>query len=229
MSVRLSVGSPRACSGLIYAGVPMAAPASVAPATGGQRIDPVEPFRNPEVENLHLAFLRQRDVGGLQVAMDDALFMGRIQPVGDLARHREDARQRHRIFGLSGDHASQRRPLDQFHDQRRCAAGLVEAKYLRDVRMIERGQHPRFPLERHQPLAIAGHGDGEDLDRDVALEPRVVRAIDLAHPARSQDADDVVPADAGGPPIGVRGLEPGTAARTARRWVSAASSSASRA
>ena len=49
-----------------------------------------------------------------------------------------------------------------------------------DVRMVERGKRPRLALE-----ARAEYRPLEDLDRDVATEPSVARAVDLAHPARA--------------------------------------------
>ena len=38
---------------------------------------------------------------------------------------------------------------------------------------------------------------GQDLERDVAVEPRVARAVDLAHAARAEGRDDLVRAEAG--------------------------------
>jgi len=39
----------------------------------------------PEVENLHHSRGRDHDVGRLQVAMNDVLFVGRFKSIGDLA------------------------------------------------------------------------------------------------------------------------------------------------
>ena len=41
----------------------------------------------------------------------------------------------------------QRRPLDQLHDQRVQAVVLLDAVNRRDMRVVERGQDPRFALE----------------------------------------------------------------------------------
>ena len=43
-------------------------------------------FGEAEVEDLDGAVGRDLDVGGLEVAVDDALLVRRFQPVGDLAR-----------------------------------------------------------------------------------------------------------------------------------------------
>ena len=49
--------------------------------------------------------------------------------------------------------------------------------------MIQRGEHLRFALEARQTVGIAANDVGQDLERDVALQLRVARAIHLAHPA----------------------------------------------
>ena len=62
--------------------------------------------------------------------------------------------------------------------------------------MIERGQDLRFALEAGEPVGVEGEQFGEDLQRDVAIELRVVRAIDLPHPARAQGRLNLVRAKA---------------------------------
>ena len=53
----------------------------------------------------------------------------------------------------------------------------------RDVRVIQRREHLRLALEPREPVRIGRERLGQHLDRDVAVQPRVARAIDLAHPA----------------------------------------------
>ena len=62
--------------------------------------------------------------------------------------------------------------------------------------MIERGGRARFLLEPAQPIGVTGERRRQDLDGDVAAEPRVARAIDLAHAARTDGVDDFVGAKA---------------------------------
>jgi hypothetical protein len=52
-----------------------------------------------------------------------------------------------------------------------------------DVRVAERRQQLRFPPEACEPLGIGGDRLRQELERDVAPEPRVLRAPDLAHAA----------------------------------------------
>ena len=55
-----------------------------------------------------------------------------------------------------------------------------------DVRVIQRREHLRFAPETRQPIGVRGEQLGEDLDRDVAIQLRVARTIDLAHAAGAE-------------------------------------------
>jgi hypothetical protein len=50
-------------------------------------------------------------------------------------------------------------------------------------RMMKRRQQARFPFETTAAIRILRDRRGQHLDGDVASELRVVRAIDLSHPA----------------------------------------------
>src|SRR5580704_14190194 len=58
--------------------------------------------------------------------------------------------------------------------------------------MIERGQHLGFALESCESLRIASGKVRQNLDGDVAIQPLIVRPIDLAHPAGAERCDDLV-------------------------------------
>ena len=66
------------------------------------------------------------------------------------------------------------------------AVGFFEAVDGGDVRMVQRREHLRFAAEPREPIGIVGERVGQDLDRDVAIQLRVARAIDLAHAARAE-------------------------------------------
>ena len=55
----------------------------------------------------------------------------------------------------------------------------------------------RFALEPREPIGVGGERLGQDLDRDVAIQLRVARAIDLAHAAGAEGRQDLVRAEAG--------------------------------
>ena len=69
-------------------------------------------LRQSEVQDLGVAALGDEDVGRLDVAMDDAFGMRRIQRVGDLDRQRQQRLSLHR---LPGDAVLQRHAIEEFH------------------------------------------------------------------------------------------------------------------
>ena len=160
MSVRLSTGLPRACSGDMYAAVPITTPACVAAAGDRRRRRHVrrgaverESLREPEVEDFDLPVRRDLDVGGLQVAMHDPLLVRRLERVGNLVRDRQRLLHRDRS---GGDPFGERLSRHQLQDQRQRPVGFLQAVDRRDVRMVQRRQHLRFPLEASQPLGVRG-------------------------------------------------------------------------
>ena len=63
--------------------------------------------------------------------------------------------------------------------------------------MRERGDGLRFALEARAAIRIAGNAGRQDLDRDVAIEPRVARAVDLAHAAGADRGDHLIRPESG--------------------------------
>ena len=66
-----------------------------------------------------------------------------------------------------------------------------------DIGMIERRGGPRLLLEARAPGGIVREFDGQHLERDLATQAGVARAIHFAHPARPERGDDLVWAEAG--------------------------------
>ena len=150
---------------------------------GGRRLG------QAEVEHLHRAVGLHLDVAGLEIAMNDPSLVGGLQRVGDLVgdRHRLRDRQRPPLQPLG-----QRRALDELEDEGMHALRLLEAVDRPDVRVVERGQQPRFPFEARPPVGVRGEEGREDLDRDVTAEARVPRAIHLAHTTRADEVQDLI-------------------------------------
>ena len=71
----------------------------------------------------------------------------------------------------------QRRPFDQFHDERLGAVDVFEAVDVRDVGVIERGECPRFAFEAREAVGILRDGRRQHLDDDIAsARGRLTRA-----------------------------------------------------
>ena len=62
--------------------------------------------------------------------------------------------------------------------------------------MGQRRNRLRFGLKSRERRRIGRHCLRHDFDRDVAIQPRVARAIDLAHAPGAERSDDLVGAEA---------------------------------
>ena len=155
---------------------------------------------------------RDLDVGRLEVAMDDPCGVRGLESVGDLPRDRErlvqrktdplrlavapvpDARSRP-ASARSVTHAvhqlGERGAIDQLHHDR-LGGAVLHAVDRGDVRVVERSQRLRLAREPASRSAIVANRLGQDLDRDVAIELRVARAIHLAHAAGPERPEDFV-------------------------------------
>ena len=63
--------------------------------------------------------------------------------------------------------------------------------------MLELGQDLRLAPEAREAVRVGSESLGEDLDRDLALQLRVGRAVDDPHPALAERAGDLVATEAG--------------------------------
>ena len=155
------------------------------------------PLGEAEVGDLGRAFPEgrvggpcQQDVGGLQVAVDDALPVGgvhaprqvRDQP-GRLAR-----RQRVGPAQALGQAAAR----DEFQREERPAVGLADFVDLDDVGVVEAGDDLRFGEEtgvfrRSVAAIVQDHLEGDD-----AVELELAGLVDDAHAAAAQLAKDLI-------------------------------------
>ena len=62
--------------------------------------------------------------------------------------------------------------------------------------MLERGNGAGLALEPRAPLRIRRHVGRQHFDRDRPIEPRVAGLVDFAHPARAEQREDLVRAEA---------------------------------
>ena len=148
-------------------------------------------LREAEVEDLHHPVRRDLDVGGLQVAVDNPFFVGDVEGLGDLPRDAQRVTNgKPRALRLLTrdirEGVGKRLPVHELENQEPDAFGFLEAIDRADVRMIQRGEHPRLPLEAREPLGVARECVRQEFDRDIALELRVARAVHLTHAARTE-------------------------------------------
>ena len=139
----------------------------------------------PEIEHLHRAVLCELDIGGLQIAMHDAVLVRRFERFGNLTGNRQRFVNRDRSLR---DAVCQRRAVDELEHE----GPLFEAVDLRDVRMVERRQHLRLALKARDAIGIGGKEIRKNLDGDVAAQPRITRSIHFAHAACADGGHNLV-------------------------------------
>src|SRR5262249_10953862 len=94
------------------------------------------------------------------------------------------------------DAIGKRCSLDELEDEGANAIRFFEAVDRCDVRMIERSKELRFALEPREPVGIEREVGRQDLQRDVAIELCVTRAIHLAHAAGTDGGENLVRTEA---------------------------------
>ena len=77
------------------------------------------------------------------------------------------------------------------------ATAVFESEDRRNVRVIDGRQDLRFALESRKSIRIVGERWRQDLDRDVAIQLGIAGAVDLTHPADSNQGVDPVRPDEG--------------------------------
>ena len=131
-----------------------------------------------EVENLHEAVLRDHEVLGLQIAVDDPGGVRLREGVRDLRGDRENPFGRKRP---SRDELTQSRSLDELHRDPRNGAGLADLVDRDDVRVVQRRGGARLLLEAGEPVRVGRERLRQHLDRDFAAQPRIARLVHLSH------------------------------------------------
>ena len=149
-------------------------------------LDRFERLRKAEVQHLHGAVRPHLDIRRLEIAVDDPLLVCGFEGFRDLPRDRQRIVDGNRPLR---DAIGERGPLDQLQHERLDAVRFFKAVDRGDVRMVERREHLRLALEAREPIGIAREELGKDLQRDITIELRVTRTIDLAHAACAECRD----------------------------------------
>ena len=125
-----------------------------------------------EIEHFHAIARGDEDVGGFDVAVDDARAMRGVQRVGNLDAHVEQRVQAQRT---RGEPILQRRPLQILHHDERSPVLLADVVDRADVWMVERRCGPGFALKAAQRLGITRQIFGDELERHGTAEAANLR------------------------------------------------------
>ena len=90
----------------------------------------------------------------------------------------------------------QRLPLEQFRNREELPVVNAGIEDRQDVRVRERSDGLRLPLEASTPIRVGRDRVGQDFDRHIAAEPRVARPVHLAHSTGAEGRNDLVRAKA---------------------------------
>ena len=142
-----------------------------------------------EIENFGVAAISDEDVGGLDVAMNDAFRVGGVERVGDLDAEIEEQFQ---IEGAAVDAMLQGFAIEAFHCDVGVTVGFADIVNRADVGMIERGGSAGFAAEAFERLRVFSEIVGKKFQGDVAAEVCVFGFVNDAHSAAAEPFDDAV-------------------------------------
>ena len=133
--------------------------------------------------------MREEQVLGLQITMDDAAGVRRRESARHLYGAIEGLARSQRAVTQAGAQCFALEKLG--HDVRHIALApdVVDDQ---QIGMIKGAGRPCLGLEPPDAVGVSGDGASQRLDRDVASQPRVASAIDLAHAASADQTIDLV-------------------------------------
>ena len=138
-----------------------------------------EQLGEAEVEHLHPALSGHHDVGGLEVAVDDAALVCRAQRLRQGNRDLEDPLQGQAPLG---NQLVQRLARHQLHGQEVNSLRLLDGIDGDDAGMVQRRHCLRLPPESLQAVGIGCGFIGEDLERHLPIHGGVQRLVHHPHP-----------------------------------------------
>ncbi len=134
-----------------------------------------------------MAAFGDENVGGLDVAMNDALGVRGVEAVGDVDGEGEEAFE---VHGAAGDGVLEGLALEVLHRDEGLAVGVADFVDGADVGVVEGGGGFGFAAETFEGLGIAGERFGEEFQSDETVEERVLGFVDDAHSAATESFDD---------------------------------------
>ena len=140
------------------------------------------------------ALVGQEQVGGLDVAMDEAGGVGGVEGAGDLG---QQVGRQARVERPSLEPIVEVGALDVAHGQERGALGLTGLVDGDDVGVVDRGRQLRLAQEAGAERLVVCVFGGEQLEGHLAPELALLGEVDDAHAAAPQDALDAIRPEVG--------------------------------
>ena len=127
--------------------------------------------------------INRENIGGLDVAVDDAFGVGRVEAIGNFDG---DVEELGNFDGPALDAVLKSLPFEKFHGDEGAAFEFANIVNGADVGVIEGGSGAGFAMEALDGLGIIGNVVGEEFEGDVAAEAGVLGFVDHAHPAAAE-------------------------------------------
>ena len=151
----------------------------------------LERLGQSEVGDGHAPAAVDENVLRLQVAMNHALLVRRLQPFADLPEDVHGLRKGQPAF--AAHHRREVLAGDVLHGQKLHAAGLAEVIDAEDVLVRDVAGELNLAFESLQDRRVTGKIEADDFQSDVAIELTIAGEVDLPHPTLPELLHDVVP------------------------------------
>ena len=145
-----------------------------------------------EVEHLHQAAAGHEDVRGLDVTVQHALRVRRVDRRGNLEREVEHGVDRHRV---PADRLGERAPVEQLHGEEALPLALLDRVDRADVRVVQRRRRARLAQEALDGGRRRRQLGRQELERDDPAEAEILGLVDDTHAAGAETIDDPVMRD----------------------------------
>ena len=145
-----------------------------------------------EVQHFHASGASDKDVLGFEIAMDDPAGMCGSDAVGDF-HHQLECLNRTEMF--PAESGTESLSFEELGHRVVDAVLAADVEDRQDVRMGKRRDRARLAPESLERGLVSGEMRRKNLDRDVAIQPRVLGPINLPHAADRDEVENRVRAE----------------------------------
>src|SRR5580698_7921818 len=142
-----------------------------------------------EVEDFRLPARADKDVRGLDVAVDDSAGVGGVESIGNL---NTQLQQLFKLERTAFNLVFEGRAVQILHGDESFAVLLANVIDGADIGMVQGGSGLGLTLKPAEGLRIFGYVFGKEFQGDEAVQPRVFGFVDNTHSATTQAFNDAV-------------------------------------